>query len=709
MTKINHTSALLLSTALGAMVSGPLFAADGAMLEEVTVTATKMGETNLQETPLAITAFTSDQMAKTGIKEVRDLMALTPNLNIAQNQAFAQIYIRGVGSNNIFVGADPSSTIHIDGVYMARPASYFSGFLDVERVEVLRGPQGTLYGRNSVGGTINVISRKPDNDLRAKVQGTIGNYDLYRAEGYISGPLIEDKLAGSVSMMRSKRDGYLDNIVPGVKDLDSEDMWSGRVQLRATPSEKLEILLRGDYMEDDGQVAGNAKLLLPWAPLEDSILDDLHKVALDTEGYMERKNRGVSAEINYDFSDTLNLTSITAYRKNTLHTLGDTDATSSFRQTTEQNEWQDQFSQELNLAGQWERLKYVLGFYYFEEDMRADSYVRNHLNNVVVHPHPDVHTNAWAAYGQATYEVTDNFSVTAGVRYTEEDKTFNQNYDRFLQPAGTIIFGPVVYTAKDTYKAWTPKFGVEFRPVEDVMVYASATRGFKSGGFNFASFNPAQGYDPEFLWSYEAGFKSDLLERRLRLNGTAFYYDYTDLQVQSFLTPGVIDITNAADAKIKGFEIEMLARPVEGLDLGGSIAHLDATYKTFNPAFAPGNIPFDASGNRLNSSPKWNYALFGQYTFDMGNTGSVFVRGEYSWRSRQFFTAVNAAPETQASYDLINASLGYASPDGRWQAILYGRNLANEEYITSSGSFTARPAGRVGEPRTYGLRLAFTY
>ncbi|MBW7837960.1 MAG: TonB-dependent receptor plug domain-containing protein, partial [Sphingomonadales bacterium] len=378
MTKVNHTSALLLSTALGAMISGPLFAADGAMLEEVTVTATKMGETKLQETPLAITAFTSDQMAKTGIKEVRDLMALTPNLNIAQNQAFAQIYIRGVGSNNIFVGADPSSTIHIDGVYMARPASYFSGFLDVERVEVLRGPQGTLYGRNSVGGTINVISRKPDNDLRAKVQGTIGNYDLYRAEGYISGPLIEDKLAGSVSLMRSKRDGYLDNIVPGVKDLDSEDMWSGRVQLRATPSEKLEILLRGDYMEDDGQIAGNAKLLLPWAPLEDTILDDLHKVALDTEGFMERKNRGVSAEINYDFSDTLNLTSITAYRKNTLHTLGDTDATSSFRQTTEQNEWQDQFSQELNLAGQWERLKYVLGFYYFEEDMRADSYVRNH-------------------------------------------------------------------------------------------------------------------------------------------------------------------------------------------------------------------------------------------------------------------------------------------------------------------------------------------
>lgn len=709
MTQHRRSYSFFITTALSAGLCVPVAVAQPVGIEEITVTATKMGETRLQETPLAITAFTNEQMNRTGIKEIRDLMALTPNLNIAQNSAFAQIYIRGVGSNNIFVGADPSSTIHIDGVYIARPAAYFAGFLDVERVEVLRGPQGTLYGRNSVGGTINVISRRPDNELRAKAQGTIGNYDLYRAEGYISGPLIEDKLAGSVSLMRSKRDGYLENIVPGVPDPDSEDLWSGRAQLRLTPSESLEILLRGDYMEDDGQIAGNVKLLLPWAPFEDAILNDLHKVALGTAGYMERKNRGVSMEINYDISDTVKLTSITAYRKNTLHTLSDTDAVSALRQTTEQNEWQDQLSQELNLSGQLDKLKYVFGLYYFEEDMLADSYVRNWLTNVVVHPNPNVKTDTWAVYGQATYDLTDKFSITAGVRYTEEDKTFNQDFERFSQPSGTVVFGPIIYTAKNTYKAWTPKFGIEFRPIEDVMLYASATRGFKSGGYNFASFNPAQGYDPEYLWSYEAGFKSDFLDRRLRVNGTAFYYDYTDLQVQSFLTPGVIDITNAADAKIKGLELEVLARPTEGLDLGATLAHLDATYKTFNPAFAPGNIPFDASGNRLNSAPKWNYSLFGQYTFNLGEQGSVFVRGEYSWRSRQFFTAVNAFPETQGSYDLINASLGYASPDGHWQVILYGRNLANEEYITSSGSFTARPAGRVGEPRTYGLRFAFTY
>lgn len=683
--------------------------ADSPAVDEIIVTATKMGETNLQETPIAITSFSSDQINRTGVKDVRDLVAMTPNLNISQNSAFAQIYIRGIGSNNVFSGADPSSTIHVDGVYISRPTSYFTSFLDVERIEVLRGPQGTIYGRNSVGGTINVISRKPNNDLQAKLQGAFGSHDLFRVEGYVSGPLVKDKLAASVALMRSKHDGYLKNIVPGARDLDSEDLWSGRVQLRATPNDRLEILIRGDYSKDEGVVSGNVKLLLPYANFEDSILGDLHRVAIDSVGYMERKDRGISGEVKFDLSDAAKLTSVTAFRKSDLHSLADSDATSLFLQTTEFNDHQKQFSEELNLSGRLNNLKYVFGVYYIDEDMASDSYVRIQAAGLAVHPHPSVHTNAWALFGQATYDITDQFSVTAGLRYTEEKKTFEQNYDRFLFPSGTIVYGPIEYVGSNTYKAWTPKFGVEYRPVDDLMIYASATRGFKSGGFNFTSTNPAQGYEPEFLWSYEAGFKSELFDRRLRLNATGFFYDYTDLQVQSFLTPGVIDITNAADATVKGVEVEAIARPVRGLDLGATLAFLDAKYKTYNPAFAPGNIPFDASGNRLNSAPKWNYSLFGQYTAELNGIGTLFMRGEYSWRSLQYFTAVNAFPEAQKSYGLVNASLGFTSPDGRWQATVFGRNLANTQYITSSASFTARPAGHVGEPRTWGVKLSFTY
>ena len=711
MVKSRVVNSFLTGVAFGALTAGSALAADSVGVEEIVVTATKMGETRLQETPIAITAFTADQMNKTGVKEVRDLMAMTPNLNIAQNSSFAQIYIRGIGSNNVFAGSDPSSTIHIDGVYMARPTAYFFNFLDVERVEVLRGPQGTLYGRNSVGGTINVISRKPDNDLRVKLQGTVGNYDFYRGEGMISGPLIEDKLAASVAVMRSKRDGYLENIVPGIKDIDSEDVWTVRGQLRATPSEALEILLRADYTKDDGQVAGNVKLLEPYAPFEDAILGDYRKVALGSEGYMERKNRGVSLEVNYDFSDAAKLTSLTAYRKGTLISAGDTDATSDLRLITSWFEKQDQFSQEFNLSGRWDRLGYVFGLYYFEEEIDPNSTgegVNNFLAGIIANFSPLVKTETWSAYGQATYDLTEKFSVTAGIRYTEEDKKFDQDFTIFSMAAGNPVVANIMYEADDTYKAWTPKFGIEFKPVEDVMLYASATRGFKSGGFNFASRNAGQGFDPEYLWSYEAGIKSDLLDRRLRLNATGFYYDYTNLQVQSFLTPGVIDITNAADAKVKGLEIEVLTRPVAGLEIGANLAHLDATYKNYPEAPITAGT-FDASGNRLNSAPKWNYSLFGQYDFSVGNAGDVFIRGEYSWRSRQYFTVVNDDIQTQGSYELLNASIGFTTADERWQIIAYGRNLTDEEYIVSSGSFTARPAGRVGEPRTYGLRVAFQY
>lgn len=702
-----RTTLLFGVTAFATLV-GSAAAQDDFRIEEITVTATKMGETSLQDTPLAITAFTSELMDRTGIREIRDLMTMTPNLNVAQNAAFAQVYIRGIGSNNIFAGADPSSTIHIDGVYIARPASYFASFLDVERVEVLRGPQGTLYGRNSVGGTINVVSRKPSNEFQAKVQTTIGSQDLMQAEGYVSGPLVEDKVAASVSVMRSKRDGYFENIVPGARAVDDEDMWSGRVQFRVTPSDRLDITLRGDYMQDDGQTVGNVKLLLPWAPLEDSILDDKHKVALDAPGFMKRKNRGVSAEIIYDISDYAALTSISAYRKNLLDAAADTDATSDSRQITEQYEKQDQISQELNLSGKWDRLGYVGGLYYFQEDILADAFVNNLIAGVRGNPNPSVDTEAWAAFTQATYDVTEQLSLTAGIRYTEETKKFDQNFTVFQIGTGNILVGPVQYSLEETYKAWTPKFGIEFRPTEEVMVYASATRGFKSGGFNFASQNANQGYDPEFLWSYEAGVKSDLFDRRLRVNATAFYYDYTNLQVQSFLTPGVIDITNAADAKVKGFEVELIARPVQGLDIGATLAHLDATYKNYPEAPVTGGV-FDASGNRLSSAPKWNYSLYGQYTFDIADAGEIFVRGEYAHRSRQFFTVVNDDLQTQGSYGLLNASVGYGTEDGNWQIIGYGRNLTNEEYIVSSGSFTARPAGRPGAPRTYGVRLLYKY
>jgi iron complex outermembrane receptor protein len=444
-----------------------------------------------------------------------------------------------------------------------------------------------------------------------------------------------------------------------------------------------------------------------------SILGDWSKVALDSPSTADRSIRGVSGEINYRISDALTIKSLTAYRESELDALGDSDATGVHRQDTLQRENQDQFSEEINLTGALGRLNYVAGLYYFDEHIDTYAAVTAFNLDRVTNPSPSVDTKAWAGYAQGSYELSERFTATVGVRYTDEKKEFDQSMNAYTLSTGVSLpTFPRRYLNEGRYKAWTPKVGLEFRVDDDLLLYTSATRGFKSGGFNFSSINVAQGFDPEMLWSYEIGFKSEFADRRVRLNGSAFYYDYTDLQVQSFLMPGVIDITNASNATVEGLELEFLARPFQSLDIGGALTYLDAVYDDYPQAPIPGTAPavtFDASGARLNSSPKWSYTLFGQYTANLGDHGEIFLRGEYGWKDRQYFTVINEDLHSMAGYDLINASIGYTSRDGHWQVVVYGRNLADTQYLVSTGSFTAAPAGTPGDPRNYGVRLSYSY
>jgi iron complex outermembrane receptor protein len=413
-------------------------------------------------------------------------------------------------------------------------------------------------------------------------------------------------------------------------------------------------------------------------------------------------------EVNYELSDAVQLKSLTGYRRNRLVQVGDTDATALNLRRTDQFEAQRQFSQEFDLTGTAGGLSYIVGLYYFDERINVDSTVTTFAANRANFS-PIIRTKAVAAFTQATYAITEQLSVTAGIRYTRERKEFDQLATMRSVATGNLLpTYPRTYSSDDVYKAWTPKFSIEFRPIDKVLLYASATKGFKSGGFNFSSLNTNQGFAPETLWSYEAGAKVDLFDRMLRLNGTVFHYDYKDLQVQSFLSPGVIDITNASDAKVDGVEIEALARPTQWLQLGGNLAYLDARYANYTSALLPGNIPFNASGNRLNLAPKWSYTIYSQVDAPLG-AGTVFARGEYSHRTRQFFTAANLGLDTQAGYSLVNASIGYRFAGDRFQLIVFGRNLADKEYVTSTASFASGIVGRVGEPRTYGVRLIVGY
>ncbi|MBY8825581.1 TonB-dependent receptor [Sphingomonas colocasiae] len=697
---------LFASTVLG--MSGVAAAQEQAEpSDDIVVTATKMGETALQKTPIAITAFNSASLERSIVNNARDLVQLVPSLSIAQNNAYAQIYIRGIGSNNVFNGSDPSSTVHIDGVYISRPFSQFANFLDVERVEVLRGPQGTLYGRNSVGGTINIISRAPTNETEAKVQLTGGNYALAQIEAYVSGALVSDKLMASLSGMYARRDGYRKNVVAGVGNVDDEDLVSIRGQLRKELIDGVSATTRVDYMSQSNAALGYGKLLLPYDPVTDSILGDYKKVAHNIPTDSNVRAFGISEDIAIELSDSLTLKSLTAYRRNRFSLRTDSDASDRNILISNLSERQRQFSQEFNLSGKAGRLTYLAGLYYIHETNQTGNRIEARVPGTETQSSPRVVTDAFAVYGQLNYAVTDRLTATAGLRYTDEKKDIAQNLRVVTAATQLPVAGyPIIYSKSSSFKAWTPKFGLDFQATDDVLVYASATRGFKSGGFNVSSSDPNQGFSPEFLWSYEGGLKAELFDRSLRVRIAGFYYDYSDLQVQAFSRPGFVDITNAATARVKGLEIETLWRPAPALSIGANLSVLDAKYRSY---FAPvAGVLVDYSGNRLNSAPRYSVNLSAQYDIPTG-VGPLSPRIEYARFGQQYFTAANTALLGQDGYDVFNASLTFAPEGSRWRASLWAKNIGDAQYVTTTATFTAVASGRPGEPRTFGARLSWTY
>lgn len=706
--RVNVVAGLMAVSACG--VAGSGLAQDaGFRIEEVVVTATKTGETRIQDTPIAISAFGGDDLNRMAVADIRGLAEMTPNLAVSENTGFSQVFIRGIGSNNVFAGSDPSSTLHMDGVYLARPMTYFSNLFDVERVEILRGPQGTLYGRNSVGGTINVVSRKPHDELSGKAELGYGNYEAVQGKLYINTPIAENLFA-SVAGLYSEHEGYIKNINPSGNDIDDDDTKSIRAQLRWNPG-RVDAILRADYSRSEGAIMGFSKLLEPrGAPMTDALLGDFRTIANNLPHEHFRKAYGFAADINVALADNMDLKSLSAYRKSRYHASFDTDASDLDLQRSLLDEYQDQISQEFNLTGHFGPLSMIAGAFYFRETVDYPISIEVRGPGTAVTSSPHVVTESFAFFQQSDLALFDSFKATFGLRYTEEDKEFSQHHFIRSLATGLPVSAVTIYDAKGKYKAWTPKFGLEWQPAEDLMLYASASRGFKSGGFVNGSTNPDHGFGPEKLWAYEAGVKSEWLDRKLTLNLSAFYYDYTDLQVNFFLAPGVVDIRNAADATVKGLEFEFGLRPLPTTHIQGSVSFLDATYDTFLNAPRRGNqAVFDASGADLNNAPKHLVTLSAEQILPtIGNIESSF-RIDASWNGRRYFTPENNLLESQGNYFLLNASLEMRINEDVTVTI-WGRNLTDEEYVTGTASFASLlVAGRVGAPRTYGVKLGYDF
>ncbi|MGV3481931.1 MAG: TonB-dependent receptor [Sphingobium sp.] len=716
---------------IAGMSSGALAQADAAEemadpgLGDIIVTAERRSS-SIQKTPLSIVAMTGDALKEAGVESTLDLQLIAPGVAVSTNTATAQIYVRGVGTN---FGGDQSVAVHVDGVYQVTTQAALQEFLGVDRVEVLKGPQGTLYGRNATAGVVNIITQRPTMDLEFEGDLEIGNFDRLRERLLVNVPIVSDKVALRATFLNADRDGFRRNPYLNTR-IDDENYWAGRAQLLLAPNENLELLLIGNYShEKDSRTLGfkiNKNVFAPQVDLLPSfglapgtVPDDPMVIYSDKRSQQNFKQYGGSAHLTWRLGG-VNLRSLTAYQENRAEEDIDIDGTEIpyFNGFTDGGKvsW---FSQELQLASEGNGpLQWVAGLFYLRDRRRERGVYTTPLfdalglSNGPIGRDFDQRSEAYAAFGQATYALDEHVRITAGARFGRERKSATQyvNADAALG---------VDERGRKTWNSFTPRLAVEYSPNKDVMLYASVIKGFKSGGFNESARDV---FDPETIWSYEAGLRSTWLDGKLRFNASAFFYDYTNIQVNQALpapdpeTGATTEVGNAASAEVKGLEFELSALPLEGLRLSAGVSLLDAKYKSFlSPnSEVDATIIVDLSGNRLPRAPKFAATLSAQYTHEIRAAGSVYVQGDFYHQSRVFFTGFNNLNDRygqQSSYEIVNGRIGFDTTDKRWSIALFGRNLTNRVYKQN----VIRALGFFGQldllapPRTYGVQLGFKF
>ncbi len=673
--------------------------------DKVVVTADKSGELDAQVVPIAVSVLSGATLQDMRAQSVEDVAGHAPSVTFSQNTGFGQLTIRGIGTNAIFAGSDPSSAVYVDGVYQARPAMDLTDFLDVERVEVLRGPQGTLYGRNAVGGALNVVTKSPPHGFETGGRLIFGNDQEFRAEAYVGGPLAGDKVTGSAAFLRGVRQGFVRDLDHPDHPLGGEDVTAARGKLRVAFGTRADLLLSGDLSNRDPVPLTYAKVLAVKPGFEVDNPEDPHEVRTSIFASSRNLQYGTSAQLTVRLSPRATLTSLTAFRKLDYHVVVDTDITELDLTVSDVHELQHQWSEELTISGRGPRLTWVGGLFLLEDDDRQPTSIRLGGQGISNRLDPRVDASSGALFGQATLNLTPSLSATAGLRYTRERKTIDNagGLHPLDQPEVTIARSAYDYDDAIDYAAWTPKLGLELRVGEQTLAYTSATRGFKSGGFNISSPEPGRGYAPEWAWSYEAGLKRTLASGRGRLNLAAFQMDYTDLQVQAAIRPGILDISNAAAATIRGVELEGVFQPAPPVRLGGHLAWLDARYDRY-VAVGTGGVSGDVAGNFLSNAPEWTGRLWLEWKTGAGRAGTLRARADSRWQSTVFFTPFNDRVQRQSPYGLLDASVELGPRS--WSISLYAQNLTGEDFIT--GTFASPPpaiGGRPGEPRRVGVEL----
>lgn len=712
-------------------------------LDEVIVSARRRGEESLQDVSIAVTVLSSEDLRKSGIVDIAQIAARTPGFTYQEQIGNQQeVVIRGIGTLRLTgSAAEPSVGLFVDEVYIGRRGTASPAIFDLERVEVVRGPQGTLYGKNVVGGAVNLITARPSHETSGRISAAwgqmdaLGGKDTWSTEGYVTGSLGE-RAAGRLAFQARHNEGYSRNILRG-EELDDYTGWALRGSLLFTPSEDLTIHLSADVGHNDGN--GQSRL-----PVDDPTLpgpgpaaglglptNDPRESASPWSQWEDKDVFGISGRLDYQLPGGQTLTYLAALRDGDFEgrysLVGLPSPPSLTDAANGQEEDYQGITQDLRLASaEGGRLSWVTGLYYLREETGvvdnsiATTYlaflgpgsIGDILDGEFLYDQKTINESL-AVYGEASWALSDALSLTLGGRYTDDDKDFRSRSEclDFGQPGGLFCVAPLGndfwdIRVKESWQEFTPKAGLDWRATEDVLIYASMARGFKGGGWQGKPGSTAAArfpYDPETAWTYELGAKTAWADGRLRANVAAFLTKFDDLQVEQLDDTGLtLIIDNAANAEIQGIELELRASPVEALELWFSGAWTDSEYQDFIDSSGA-----DLSGNELARTPEYMYSAGVEYTAGIGADYELGLRAEYSWQDDMPWGVENTVYED--AYGLLDARIALSPRAGGWEIALYGKNLDDELYRVDTIPFLGDVFSRFGPPRSFGVQATLDF
>ena len=715
--------------------------ADGASaIEEIIVTAQRR-EQSLQEVPMAISAFTGGDLEALQADNLDSLQGAVPNLNLVQGRgsnSSVNAFIRGVGQPDALQSFDPAVGVYLDDVYMSRIQGALFKLYDIERVEVLRGPQGTLYGKNTPGGAIRLITKTPGDEFEAQVGVLAGDYGRMQARARVSGPVTDD-LALGFSVLYDTRDGFVTDPADG-REYNDEDTMVARIKGSWDVTDDVNVTFSADYAKEDVRLTlGRSEVLLyslnysadfseisivPRSPAPTGEWDFRSSTSMTDRSNQQTDHWGGNATITWNISDNTKLKSITAYRDLKTDSFIDIDATTLELGDVLVALDQNQFSQEFQLLGDnGENINWVLGAYYLKEEVPShqEAYADDFLQYVGLPISflrtidDDLETTSYAVFGQVDWAFADKWNLGVGVRWTQEEKDYFRTTSTFSDLLG-VADPAFEFSDSDDWSDWTPTVTLDYAMSDAVKLYGRVAQGFKSGGFNGRA-NTADDvstFDPETVWTTEVGAKTTLADGKLRANYAFFVSKYDDFQARvsvldnedplniSFRFP----VLNAAELDIKGAEVEITWLPIEPLALSTQIGYLDAEYGS------GGFTGSDGVADEPAFAPEWTARFAGTWTHNFANGSDLMFAAAANYRDSMWLSVENTAALTEDDYWLMDAMVSWLSKDSHWTISGGVKNLTDEVYRVEGQEF--RSVGGIetayyGNPRTYTVGFDYSF